>query len=227
MILGRGLAPPARAAARIVAPRSAARRYRRTTRVVRGALSLLLYVALAGGIATAIGSAAAYFKGRAAGYAAAEGRASSERADTERKHRAEVDKMRSDAAAATHQARMDVLAAEDALAGLARRKQQEIDHAYRQIRRLEGDAARNAADAARVRDELASAVARTCRAADAPGAAPDAGAGAIGGLLGGLLQEHRACALGAERDAAGLRSLREWADELPAAARQRAGEVAP
>lgn len=228
MIARAGLAPvarlPGKARNRPVAPRSPAGRYPRITPLARGALSLLLYVALAGGIATAAGSALAYWRGHAAGTDQAEQQAAAERADMERRHRAEQDKLRADA-----QAKFDA-----ALAAAAERydridtARKEAQHALAvetaRTARLRGDLAAAVRDRDRMRGAIAAAASGGVTEAEDSTGACRARADAIGRVLGEALSAHRQCSLDAEDLAAGVRALRAWAGAVEAG--ERAGEVA-
>lgn len=230
MIAAAGLAPqglrvPGKARRRPVAGRARGGGYPRATRIVRGALSLVLYVALAGGLATAVGSALAYWRGHAAGAEQAEQQAAAERADAERRHRAEQDRLRADA-----QARFDaalVAAAEryDRIDTARREAQHALATEQTRIARLRGDLAAAVRDRDRLRDALAGAATGGVTEAEDSTAACRARADALGRVLGEALSAHRQCSLDAEDLAAGLRALRGWAAAVESS--ERAGEVAP
>lgn len=231
MRVGTGLAPPSLQNRRSV-NRPAGRSVNLPGRVARGAITALLYVALAGGIATTVGSGLAYFKGRADGKLAAENVAAGERAEQETKHAAERDRLRRDA-----QQRFDEALAEAArrhdLIDTARREAQRdlaLEQATTRRLRYERDlAARAAADAGRVRDEALARAATggTTEAADTIGACrarADALRRALGEVLGGaseLLRERGTCSLDLEDAGAGTRALLQWSDAVEAS--ERAG----
>lgn len=229
MIATAGLAPPARmpgrAPARPVAGRSPRGRHIRTHRIVRGALSLVLYVALAGGIATAVGSALAYWRGHAAGTEQAEQAAAAERADAERRHRAETDRLRADA-----QARFDaalVAAAEryDRIDTARREAQHALATEQTRIARLRGDLAAAVRDRDRLRDALAGAATGGVTEAEDSTAACRARADALGRVLGEALSAHRQCSLDLEDAGGGTRALMRWAGAVESS--ERAEAVAP
>lgn len=231
MRVGTGLAPPS-VQGRPSVNRHPGRSVNLPGRIARGAVTALLYAVLAGGIATAVGSGLAYFKGRADGKLAAENVAAGERAAQETRHAAERDKLRSDA-----QKRFD-----DAIADAARRhdlidtarKEAQRDLALEQAttRRLRYErdaAARAAADAGRVRDAALarSATGGTTEAADTLGACrarADALGRALGEVLGGageLLRERAACSLDLEDAGGATRALLRWSAAVEAS--ERAG----
>lgn len=230
MIAAAGLAPqglrvPGKARRRPVAGRARGGGYPRATRIVRGALSLVLYVALAGGLATAVGSALAYWRGHAAGAEQAEQQAAAERADAERRHRAEQDRLRADA-----QARFDaalVAAAEryDRIDTARKEAQHALAIEQSRTARLRGDLAAAVRDRDRMRDALAGAASGGVTEAEDSLGACRSRADALGRVLGEALSAHRQCSLDAEDLAAGLRALRGWAAVVESS--ERAGEVAP
>lgn len=228
MIATSGIAPqrrmPGEAPKRPVAARSRSGGHPRITRLSRGLLSLALYVALVGGIATAAGSALAYWRGHAAGVEQAEQQAASDRAAEERRHRAEQDRLRADA-----QAKFDA-----ALAAAAERydridtARKEAQHALAvetaRTARLRGDLAAAVRDRDRMRGAIAAAASGGLTEAEDSTAACRARADALGRVLGEALSAHRQCSLDAEDLAAGVRALRAWAGAVEAG--ERAGEVA-
>lgn len=230
MIAAAGLAPqglrvPGKARRRPVAGRARGGGYPRATRIVRGALSLVLYVALAGGLATAVGSALAYWRGHAAGAEQAEQQAAAERADAERRHRAEQDRLRADA-----QARFDaalVAAAEryDRIDTARREAQHALATEQTRIARLRGDLAAAVRDRDRLRDALAGAATGGVTEAEDSTAACRARADALGRALGAALSAHRVCSLDLGDAGGGTRALLRWSAAIESS--ERAGEVAP
>ncbi|MCL4695465.1 MAG: hypothetical protein KJ023_00160 [Burkholderiaceae bacterium] len=229
MIATAGLAPPVRMPGaprnRPVAGRSHRGRHPRVTRAVRGALSLILYVALAGGVATAVGSALAYWRGHAAGAEQAEQQAAAERADAERRHRAEQDRLRADAQAKFDAALVAAAERYDRIDTARKEAQHALAIEQSRTARLRGDLAAAVRDRDRLRDALAGAATGGVTEAEDSTAACRARADALGRVLGEALSAHRQCSLDAEDLAAGLRALRGWAGAVEAS--ERAGEVAP
>ena len=230
MIAAAGLAPqglrvPGKARRRPVAGRARGGGYPRATRIVRGALSLVLYVALAGGLATAVGSALAYWRGHAAGAEQAEQQAAAERADAERRHRAEQDRLRADAQAKFDAAVLAAAERYDRIDTARREAQHALATEQTRIARLRGDLAAAVRDRDRLRDALAGAATGGVTEAEDSTAACRARADALGRVLGEALSAHRQCSLDAEDLAAGLRALRGWAAAVESS--ERAGEVAP
>lgn len=230
MIATAGLAPqglrmPDAARRRAVAGRARGGGYPHATRIVRGALSLVLYVALAGGLATAVGSALAYWRGHAAGAEQAEQQAAAERADAERRHRAEQDRLRADAQAKFDAAVLAAAERYDRIDTARREAQHALATEQTRIARLRGDLAAAVRDRDRLRDALAGAATGGVTEAEDSTAACRARADALGRVLGEALSAHRQCSLDAEDLAAGLRALRGWAAAVESS--ERAGEVAP
>jgi hypothetical protein len=220
-----GLRMPDAARRRAVAGRARGGGYPHATRIVRGALSLVLYVALAGGLATAVGSALAYWRGHAAGAEQAEQQAAAERADAERRHRAEQDRLRADAQAKFDAAVLAAAERYDRIDTARREAQHALAIEQTRIARLRGDLAAAVRDRDRLRDALAGAATGGVTEADDSTAACRARADALGRVLGEALSAHRQCSLDAEDLAAGLRALRGWAAAVESS--ERAGEVAP
>jgi hypothetical protein len=197
-------------------------------------VSLVLWVAMAGGIATAVAGAAGYLKGRASGYAEAEGKAATERAEAERAHHADMGKLRADAAAAAASAAARDAARVSEIDRARKEGQDALAREQAQTRRLriERDAAlARAADAARVRDE---ALARAATGGVAEGddtlgacrARADGLGRALGEVLGGageLLRSHQACSLDLEDASGAARALLRFTGAVESS--ERADEV--
>lgn len=230
MIAAAGLAPqglrvPGKARRRPVAGRARGGGYPRATRIVRGALSLVLYVALAGGLATAVGSALAYWRGHAAGAEQAEQQAAAERADAERRHRAEQDRLRADAQAKFDAAVLAAAERYDRIDTARREAQHALATEQTRIARLRGDLAAAVARADSMREQLTLAARGGRAEADDTLPAARARAEAIGLLLEESMRLHRESELDAEDLAASVRAIDRWAREVEAADAQRRNSV--
>lgn len=185
-----GLAPPVRTTRR------------RHPRVLRGAISLLLWVAMAGGLATVLGSALSYWRGHSAG---------SESATAERNAhwRGVLDTLQDEHA---KQLRAETAkSAEDTnrMARSVHQAQEHLEHERQATARLRGDLAAAVQRHDRMRDALAAAATGGRTEADDSLPACRARADAIGRVLGEALQAHERCSLDAEDLASGVRTLRD------------------
>ena len=225
--LAPGFGPPAAARIRPVAPRSPARRHPRASRVDRGAVELLLWVVLGGALTTTIGTGLGFWRGDSNGYARAEGKAATERADLQTKHRADMDKLRADA-----QAKVDAAAARDAARfdeiDTARRESQRalaLEQARTRQLRGELDSVRARAADDRMRNAIAAAATGGVPAAQDSVEACRARADALGRGMEQALHAHRVCSLDLEDSAGAVRALERWGDAVEAS--ERAVEVEP
>lgn len=229
MKVGSGLAAPvAMPAARpriAQERRSPPARYPRATRLARGALSLVLWVALAGGLATAAAGATGYLKGRAAGYAEAEGKAATERAEIEKAARAREDKLRADAQAAADAAAREAADRYQRLDLERLEAQRALSIEQSRTARLRGDLAAAVRDRDRMRDTIAAAASGGVTEADDTAGACRARADALGRALGEALSAHRVCSLDLEDAAGSARALVRWRDAVEAS--ERAQPVTP
>jgi hypothetical protein len=176
---------------------------RRQRRLARGAITGFLYAALGLGVAMTATGVGSYYSGKKAERV----RSDQKLAQKQAEHDGQMARLRAEAAAKYEQLRAEKIAVERAWLAVKEKADAELDRALAHVRRLEGDVARVAADAVRVRDELSAAVARQCRGTQDPAAPEGGGPAAIGELLGEALQTSRACALDAERLGAGVRAL--------------------
>ena len=186
-----GLAPPVRAPQR-----------RRPSRVLRGAISLLLWVAMAGGLATVLGSALSYWRGHSAG---------TESATTERNAHwhGVLSKLQAEHASQLQAETAKSAADTTRMARAVHQAQEHLEHERQATARLRGDLAAAVQRHDRLRDALASTATGGRAEADDTVAACRGRADALGRVLGEALQAHERCSLDAEDIASGIRALRD------------------
>ncbi len=194
-------------------------------RAARGAVSLMLYTLMAGGIATAVGSTASYFKGRADGTRAASAKAEADRARADRLHNQQLDRLRADAAARFDTAVREADERFERVDAARKEAQHALATEQAKISRLRGERDDAVRDRDRVRSAAVAAAASggVTEAEDTVGACRSR-ADALGLVVDEALRAHRLCSLDLEEAGAGVRALRRWADAVEAGQRD---QVAP